>query len=297
MEVELAIIFVDICDSTRLYERLGNVEATALTQGKLQELRAIVGCHAGRVVKSLGDGLMCVFPTADDCCNAAAAMLEGEASSPVRLRIGCHFGCVVEKGNDVFGDAINVTARVESLARPNEILATEDAVNRLSPGLKGRTKLLDTTVVKGKTVPIGIYRFRARETVDDSMESTVVGLNILDKIRESGLVLHLHYLGREFTVSRTQAKLTIGRDSGCDIHILSKRASRNHGAIEFERESFILRDHSSNGTFIATGESPAIPLIRDATKLVGKGLIGVGAAPAEADGTEDYVIRFWCDVG
>ena len=90
-------------------------------------------------------------------------------------------------------------------------------------------------------------------------------------------------------------KLTIGRQEGCDIVIPSRLASRQHGSVEFSRESFVITDHSSNGTYIRSGDNPPVPLRREAAKLVGRGLLGIGAVPERPD--QEHVLRFVSEVG
>jgi len=298
MEKSIAILFVDIVDSTRLYERLGNLKATALTRGLLHELRGAVERASGLVIKSLGDGLLCSFPDADSAAHAADDIIGCQDQFDLRVRVGIHWGTVVETYEndllDVVGDAVNVTARVESLARPGEILATADLVERLGPAWKLRTKLLDSTVVKGKTVPIYIYRILHRDAGDDSLESTVIGMNLAEINKGRFRGLSLVYRGTAHHVSQAVSKITIGRDQMCGIVIMSRQASRQHGAIEFSRESFIISDHSSNGTYIVPSGGQVFLLRRDATKLIGEGLIGIGAVPEAAD--QDYVITYSCNL-
>ena len=304
METALAILFADVCDSTRLYEAAGNVRATEIIQGTLRRLEAAVAAQGGRVVKSLGDGLMCVFPAAAASCAAAEDMMAEVAARAVpgptpielRLRIGVHFGSVVDSGADVFGDAINVAARVESLASPGEILLTEEAVADLPAAAAAaeRVQLVDTTTVKGKTIPIRIFKLRRDRDGEDISDSTVIGSDLLQRIRTATRTLQLTYLTQRIVVGTGRPKVIIGRHESCDIVILSRQASRQHGAIEFSRESFMLADHSSNGTFIRTGTLPPVALRRDSSRLVGSGLIGFGAVPESPDG--DHVVHYHCDV-
>ena len=302
MEIDLAILFADVCDSTRLYETVGNVRATQIIQGLLRQLESAVTRGGGRVIKSLGDGLMCTFPDPVGACTAAEAMMATVASASlmtaqvggVHVRVGLHYGSAVDADGDVFGDAINVAARVQSLASPQEVLLTDEMVRRLSEPLRKRSVLLDRTTVKGRTVPTSIYRLRPHDSAEDTTDSTVIGRSVLRNLTEAELTLKLGYLDREFVVDLAHPKLTIGRSETSDIMILSRQASRQHGAIEFSRESFMLTDHSSNGTFVRTGDGPPILLRRDSTRLVGSGLLGIGSAP-DKDG-DDHVIRFVCDL-
>ncbi|CAK0742850.1 Adenylate/guanylate cyclase domain-containing protein [Azospirillaceae bacterium] len=295
MEKELAILFVDIVGSTGLYEKLGNIKGSSLTQELLRQLAAAVESQKGQVIKSLGDGLLCVFPQADSAGNAANAMIESQNLSTLKIRIGIHFGSVVEHNGDIFGDAINIAARVEAMAKPGEILATEEVIIRFSAFLRNFCVLIDSTVVKGKTVPIAIYQVRRKEDDHDNLDSTVIGDSFSFTTKDDEVVLRLSYMGRECVVSRNQPKLNVGRDALCEIKLLSRQASRQHGSIEFVRENFIITDHSSNGTFIKTNDAPPIHLRRDSTKLLNGGLIGFGSVPDSEH--QEHVVRYQCDVG
>ncbi len=297
MEHELAILFVDVCDSTRLYERFGNVRAAEVIGSLLGRLEGEVTGVRGKVIKSLGDGLMCVFVTPERACRAAVQMMSAVAAEKLEgcgalsLRVGLHFGSVVSNGGDVFGDAINVASRVEAMASPGEILLTEAAVNRLSAPVSARCRLIDTTRVKGKTVAIRIYTLLERTAEDSLSERTVIGSAMMSEaVRAASFSLRIMFGDQEKIVGMRAPKLTIGRHESCDIVVQSPLASRQHGSVEFSRESFLLTDHSSNGTFVRAGNGPPVPLRREASKLVGWGLIGIGAVPERPE--QDHVLRF-----
>ncbi|WP_448205756.1 adenylate/guanylate cyclase domain-containing protein [Azospirillum sp. sgz302134] len=291
MERSLALLFVDIADSTQLYERVGNLHAAALAQKVLAHLRLIIEANGGTVIKSLGDGLLAAFPTADDSARSALTMMEQQDAYRLRLRAGIHFGPVVQGKEDLYGDACNVAARVEAIARPGEILATDDLVQRLTPALHRKCRLLNSVSVKGKSLPIRVHQIRSTEEAEDAVESTTIGLTVSNRQEEHGmLTLNLTYRGTVVAMSRLLPRVTVGREESSGLRILSRQTSRQHAVIDFSRESFILADHSTNGTFIRTGESVPVVLRRDSTKLVGSGLIGFGAEPLNAD--QDHVVAF-----
>jgi pSer/pThr/pTyr-binding forkhead associated (FHA) protein len=89
-------------------------------------------------------------------------------------------------------------------------------------------------------------------------------------------------------------RLNVGRDESSALRILSRQTSRQHAVIDFSRESFIITDQSTNGTFIRSGRSLPVALKRDSTKLVGTGLIGFGAEPEDAE--QDHVAAFHCEL-
>lgn len=296
MEKPLSIVFVDIADSTQLYEKVGNVQAAALTRKMLFHLRLCIEINGGMVIKTLGDGLLAAFPVPDDAGWAAVMMMNSAVVFIQRLRVGIHHGSVVERLEDLYGDACNVAARVEAIAKPGEILITDDYFQRLSPRLRLHTKPLSHVSVRGKAAPIRIHEMRPTLVTEEAtIDSTTLGLSLPPPDAGGVLTLHLAYKHNAFTLNRFFPRLTVGREEICDIRVLSRQTSRQHAVIDFSRESFILTDHSTNGTFVRAGTSLPVALRRDTTKLVGSGLIGFGAEPENE--TQDHVVTFRCDLG
>ena len=111
---ELAVLFADIAGSTRLYDTLGDTQAKVLIDECIGIMRDVVGRYSGRVIKTIGDEVMCVLPDADSGHLAATDMqLRITALPPVSdvkraIRVGFHFGPVIEEASDVFGDTVNL---------------------------------------------------------------------------------------------------------------------------------------------------------------------------------------------
>ncbi|WP_207458062.1 adenylate/guanylate cyclase domain-containing protein [Azospirillum sp. SYSU D00513] len=292
MEKPLALLFVDIADSTQLYERIGNLPAATLTQAMLAHLRRIIETYGGTVIKSLGDGLLAAFPTADDSGRAALAMSAAEADHGLQLRVGIHFGPVIQGAEDVYGDACNVAARVEAIARPGEILVTDALADQLSPPLRRKAKPLSNVAVKGKAAPIRVHRLQPGEQEDEHLGSTTVGVSMPHQEQDVA-TLRLSHNGFDVAVNRFMPRLTIGREETSGLRVAARQTSRQHASLEFSRESFILTDHSSNGTFIRAGNSRPVRLLRDSTRLVGSGLLGFGAEPE--DEGQAHVVAFRSD--
>lgn len=291
LEKPLALLFVDIADSTMLYERIGNVTAATLTQKILAHLRRLVEANGGGVVKSSGDGLLGAFPSADGSARAALAMVAIQDEYALRLRVGIHFGAVIEGIGDLYGDACNVAARLQQIARPGEILATDALVSGLPPDLLAKTKLLSHVAMKGKAAPIRVHQIRTVADMDEALDSTTLGFSANTAGGTGAMAtLHLVYRGQDILMSRALPRVTIGREESSGLRIASRQASRQHAVIDFSRESFLLTDHSSNGSFIRSGGSPPVVLRRDSTKLVGSGLIGFGAEVL--DEGQDHVVAF-----
>jgi class 3 adenylate cyclase len=136
--LDQAIAFVDLAESSRMFRELGDAAARDLTQGFYSRVTAALPRHGGRLVKTLGDGVMCAFPNADkavmtmsDLHGHIAAIRAPE--QPLRIHSGISFGSVIVEGDDMFGTIVNVAAYLAAIARVNQILVTQATVDRLSP--------------------------------------------------------------------------------------------------------------------------------------------------------------------
>ena len=290
-QITRAILFVDLSGSTRLYETIGDERALAVVQRLLSMLSRVCEDCGGRVVKNTGDGAMCMFETADAALRASRLMQEKteeqrEPEEPgLGIHIGCHFGPVLEKGGDLYGDAVNLAARVAGLAKVGQIITTEDTVGTLSPALAARARQLPRVPVKGKQKAVAIFEFLWQE---DTEELTALGTRT-DHGRIARLVLR--YEGREWQFEGL-GELSIGRDGGCDIVVGDRKASRQHALIERRRDKFVLADHSSNGTWVRfSGEAEEVVLRREELMLRANGIIGLGHSPADGEGTP---VEFTC---
>jgi class 3 adenylate cyclase len=132
----LTFLFTDLRGSTELYERVGDLVAFDLVQKHFGVLAEIVASEAGAVVKTIGDAVMATFPTPDRAVAAAMRMREAmralnaeRGSEDLLLKIGIHEGpCIAVNLNerqDYFGQTVNIASRVQHLATPREIMATE----------------------------------------------------------------------------------------------------------------------------------------------------------------------------
>lgn len=280
----LAVLFADLCDSTRLYHDLGDAAAHALAAQTLTLIADVTARFGGKVVKTIGDGAMTTFPNAELAYDAAFEIQDGLQGGPLRIKIGFHVGPVISAADgDVFGDTVNLAARVLARAGPGEILLTGSCLDSIRPNQKASLGLLDTTGVKGRPEPIEIYR-----VISDEENVTII-VPATRLIIERRKAVIFSYQGKEVRHDTRASPLLIGRDAGCGIVVESEWASRRHCTIDVQRDRFVLTDHSSNGTFIVEAGGAPQFVKREAANLTGSGVISLGISAQENPG---FVISY-----
>lgn len=80
--------------------------------------------HGGRTFKTTGDGFLAVFPSVNEAVDAAIAIQQGFDNGPFELRIGINLGDVIEENGDMYGDGVNVAARLETMTEPGQIFVS-----------------------------------------------------------------------------------------------------------------------------------------------------------------------------
>ena len=172
--MDCAVLFADVSGSTALYEVLGDERAFALVETCLATMSACTAAAHGRVVKTIGDAVMAVFDSADQAASAAAEMqtrvAEFGPAVGVRLslRIGLHFGPVVERDGDVFGDTVNLASRLCDLASKGQIVTDGDSARRLSAQHAARLQRLYSIPVKGKEQEVELVVIPWQAPSDDT---------------------------------------------------------------------------------------------------------------------------------
>ena len=164
-----AVMFTDVTASTSFFDRHGDFDGVILLREYNRFMTPIITRHHGSIVKTLGDGLLVVFPTPNDACRAAVDMqrssLEVDAhlsrTSGITITVAIHAGDVFRYHDDVFGDVINVTARVSSVTNPGTILVTEPVRSALGD-TEFVTSFATRALVKGKPEPLELFHLHWR---------------------------------------------------------------------------------------------------------------------------------------
>ena len=291
----LAILFADVAKSTQIYEALGNKDAKNLIDSCLSLLRKVTQHYQGKVIKEIGDEIMCVFPSALSALEAAKDMHQALEDMPpmdkpgftsANIYIGVQYGPVILEGGDVFGDAVNVAARMVALAKQRQTITTQETIDALPDGHAFDVHCIDKTTVKGKSGEMNIYEVIWEEEdltvmMDDSVEAEVV------KAR-----LELKFDNQICELDQNRPSATLGRQIHNDVVVNDGRVSRTHARIEYRRGKYILIDQSSNGTHLLIQGKKSVVIKRDETQLIGNGLIGLGREPTpESPKSIQYTIK------
>ncbi len=163
---EVTIVFTDIKGSTAFWEKHGDTEGRLMVDLHNKLMFAVVKSYKGTVVKTIGDSIMASFKKPKNALRAAISMQKvlwrrkrEEKDLKIRIRIGIHTGEAIQEKNDIYGDVVNVAARVEGQAKGDEIVVSKDTAAAL--GNSRRRFLLEkrsSFVPKGKTRPLTVYR-------------------------------------------------------------------------------------------------------------------------------------------
>lgn len=286
-----AVLFADLRGSTALYEELGNANATLLITRSVAALAQTVPPSGGRLVKTLGDGLMAVFDqsagsvqAAADmhaCIEAMAAPAEGSRLRAPRramqLQVTIAMGEVAEVQADIFGDAVNVAARLLDHAGDGETVVTDALLQSLPSRQRTRFRLLDWVHLRGRAEPVLVHLLGGRR----GDAGAVTQFESPRPHAEPG-ALRLVWQGKSLLLSPAELPAVIGRSSQSVVLMDDPRVSRMHARLDWHGSGFHLTDQSFNGTTVKFDGQPVLHLRRTACSLHGRGEIGLSGPAGSA---------------
>ncbi len=291
----LTILFADVSGSTKLFETRGNLEARRLVSAVLNALAEVTQQHGGRVIKTIGDEIMCTFPGPMQGILGAIDMQKRVAQDPdfalenLAIRIGLHHGDTLMEDNDVYGDAVNTAARMASLAKREQIITTAATVKLLTNAGMLRTRSMGQARVAGKQKPIDIVDVQWQE---DTSNVTMVQRAIrVEAEDEPKIRLELRYRGKALDLDELAPPFTLGRDPTASLVVDAEWVSRFHALIEYKRGYFVVSDRSTNGTYVKFGEDDELRLHRDELRLRRNGTISLGQSNAL---NPEHLLYFQC---
>ena len=274
----LAVLIAQISGSAALLKALGDKLAAEAVGESLAGLRAAAEKNGGTVVKTVGDQFIARFDDASQAMQAASAMQAFMSARPngLDLKVGFTIGPVIHDNQDIFGDTVNLAARLAEMANPRQILTTRQAVDRLTPFLRTVCRSLYTTTVKGKAAKISVYEAAWQK----DKATTIVGDSREEDSRGPAL-LKLSWRGTVWTMDERRDTLNAGRGPENEIVVVGDNVSRHHARIFLRQGKFVIADESANGTYLRVPHRAEIHLHREEFILLGRGRISLGQSVAE----------------
>ena len=296
--IKCVVMFADVAGSTAMYENMGDDLARERISRALNALISISRRHSGQLVKTIGDEILVYFIDVENAILAAKSIQESmeDDRTPetigVSIRIGMQYGSTILENDDIFGDTVNVAARVAGMAKARQILCTQEIAFMVkSPELSNNMRPFDRLRIKGKNEQLDVYLFAWEEEGD--MTNMATASSFTNPARNELLKnLTLTYESKAHSIPVDTASYIMGRGKGCELVIKGDLISRYHCKIEHRRGKYIITDQSTNGTFIRTTGGQIIFLRREEFTLFGSGYISLGKKVNPGD---TNIIHFLCE--
>src|SRR2546430_2882237 len=138
---QTTVLFAGVSGSTKLYETAGDAVALTAIGRCIERMRKAAESTGGRVVKTIGDEIMALFPSPDAAAGAASEMhatieqLPEGGGAKLGVRVGFHSGPVIQREDDVFGDTVNMAARLGEQAGEGQIIISHGTAGPVCPAV------------------------------------------------------------------------------------------------------------------------------------------------------------------
>ena len=291
-DLEVAILFADVVGSTQLYDKFGDTKASETVARCLDIMKDATYQFNGTVIKTIGDEVMSTFPSVDEAMGAAGQMQKrissGVDDMNVTIRIGCHYGPVVQEQNDIFGAAVHTANRMTSQAKSKQVIISGTSVDQMSEEWRAQTRQIDVATVHGRLDEVALFELLWQPEKATSMLPTIDWES--KSIGPSRLALS--FCDTSVMVDESRKNINMGRADENDLVVKGNLISRIHARVEMRRRKFLLIDQSTNGTFLENSQGEEIFVRRDSSELSGEGIIGLGRA---AKAGTSLAIHFVCE--
>lgn len=293
MGAPTTVVFTDLIGSTAVFENLGNARATQAVTQHTRQIRGIFEAHGGRVVKTLGDGVLAVFADAQAAIQAVVAMQRAQqknvlhlpAAERMPIRVGVATGAVEVVDNDCYGDAVNVAARLNDLAGPYEIWVNSTELDYTSRENGIHYRYLGSINVRGRVEPCIVYEVEWDESEPRELLTLQAELDPMEPSARGdvlGQEVELSCAGQTKVFRSFELPVHIGRIPHSDFMVNAPQVSRTHARIEWRHGRIMLVDVSSYGSWVRFEGGGELQLRREECVLHGRGEIALGSAFSDA---------------
>ena len=293
MGVRTTVVFTDLIGSTGVFEAVGNAEATRAVTEITGWIGEVCTAHRGRVVKTLGDGVLAIFPDGQPAIDAVVELQRGhqkriQASAEslrMPIRIGVASGEVEIVESDCFGDAVNVASRLSDLCGPHQIWANSDSLDYANEARGVHFRTLGPINIRGRAEPCTVYQIEWKEdpptdflTIQGQIDPALAAANE-DPL---GRQVELRWLEQTRIFKSFELPAHIGRVRHVEFPVNDPRVSRSHARVEWRNGSVMLVDVSTFGSWVRfSGGGSDLLLRREECVLHGTGEIALGASFAD----------------
>lgn len=305
MGVQTTVVFTDLHGSTAVFEALGNAKATALVTQITQWIAQRCEAHGGRVVKTLGDGVLAMFPRTQAAIDAVVEiqrfhfhnLSRSDKSPAMPIRIGVASGEVELVQGDCYGDAVNVASRLCDLSGPHQIWANAAALTSVDETQGVTFRVLGPINIRGRAEPCTVYQVEWREEQASDFLTMQADLDPGSSTGNQdvlGRELELTWLGSSKVFKAFDLPISIGRVRSAEFVVDDPRVSRTHVRFEWRNGSVVLVDVSSYGSWVRFGFGNASPVLlrREECVLHGHGELALGASFSDMSvPTVGFVVR------
>jgi len=258
-----AIVHADLAGFTRMMEGAETRTFRHLKSAQIEVWRPAIDAANGRLVGTAGDAMLAEFASAVTAVSAAIDIQErmarfNEALSTeqrMMFRVGVHLGEVIvdEEDQNIFGDGVNLAARIQALAEPGGI-AVSRAVRDLAE-LKMEYTFVDGGEHQLKNVSRAVQVFHVRQAKAPATVGTTTRIVPVVTLRFEGSDSTKQRHSFEFTLDKLMSRsggMVIGRASDqCDLVVAHPTVSRRHARLSLTGDALMLEDlGSTNGTSI-----------------------------------------------
>ena len=234
-----AILAADVAGYTQLVEQDTDGTVAAWQAARADVIDSAISEHSGRIVKHTGDGFLAEFPTVEDAVRCAIVMQEGLRTSPLDFRMGVNLGDVVDDGEDIHGEGVNIAARIEALADPGGISISGGVYDQVRNRINHDFEDTGEHEVKHVSRPVRVYRI-----VNAASKGTeIIRGELVDPGRPSIVILPFENLGgdseQDFLADglRVDIQNALVKVSGIFITAIgSANAQRGKSAINATRD-------------------------------------------------------------
>ena len=174
-----AVLAADVAGYSLLMGRDEEGTLTQLKAFRTTLVDPVIAAHRGRIVKTTGDGMLVEFASAVDAARCAVEIQRGVALENVEVpelariefRIGIHVGDIIVDDNDIFGDGVNIAARLEGIAQPGGICISDDAQRQIRGKLDSPFEDMGPQNLKNIAEPMRAWRLSVDEKSEEYLSA------------------------------------------------------------------------------------------------------------------------------